>query len=200
MSWIRKFLSVVYRRAVAIKYLLTPAQTWRKYQRLEIGSGPIKRSGWLTLDYCRGADVVWNLNKRLPFPDGCFELIYSSHVLEHFEPKQLRSLLSEMQRVLKPGGVMSVCVPDASLYVRAYIDGDPRDLLRHEPAILSDCPMDYLNYIFYMDGHHHMMFDEKSLRWHVTQAGFREFRMRAFDPTMDSEVRQYESMYAECVK
>lgn len=179
---------------------LTPRNAWRKHTRLEIGAGPAARPGWLTLDYCRGADVVWNLNRRLPFPDSCFDVIYSSHVLEHFKPRQLDQLLSELHRVLKPGGKMLICVPDASRYVRAYVERDPHNLLQHEPAVLSDCPMDYLNYIFYMDGHHHMMFDQENLARHVERAGFRNCLPRQFDPSVDSEARRYESLYAVCDK
>jgi hypothetical protein len=52
--------------------------------QLEIGSGPTKREGWVTLDVCRGADVFWDLRHKLPFVDSCFDRVYCSHVLEHF--------------------------------------------------------------------------------------------------------------------
>ena len=101
---IRRFLKLLKTSYYWTVIYFTPNSVWEKYERLEIGAGPNKRVGWLTLDSCSGADVVWNLNRKLPFPDNCFDEIYSSHVLEHFSPSQLDSLLSELYRVLSPNG------------------------------------------------------------------------------------------------
>jgi hypothetical protein len=57
-----------------------------------------------------------------------------------------------------------------------------------------------LNYIFYMDGHHYMMFDQENLTRHVERAGFRNCRPRQFDPSIDAEARRYDSLYAACDK
>lgn len=46
---------------------------------------------------------------RLEFPDGQFDLIFSSNVLEHIE--DLATALQEMKRVLKAGGAMVHTVP-----------------------------------------------------------------------------------------
>ncbi len=45
----------------------------------------------------------------LPFPDGCFDLVLCSEVLEHIPDYQ--SALDEVYRVLKPGGTLAVSVP-----------------------------------------------------------------------------------------
>lgn len=49
---------------------------------------------------------------HLPYPDQAFDVVFSSNVLEHVE--QLRSLLAEIRRVLKPGGHAVHLVPSAS--------------------------------------------------------------------------------------
>ena len=46
---------------------------------------------------------------RLPFPDSAFELVVCLHVLQHVADTQL--LLSEVRRVLVPGGLLAVAVP-----------------------------------------------------------------------------------------
>ena len=170
-------------------------------ENLELGSGPKSKSGWLTVDTCKGADVFWDLRLRLPFPDFTFTTVYCSHVLEHFSYTDLRKLLSEINRVLKPGGSFLIAVPDASLYVDIYngkLDSTP--FLKYEPAVVSREPMDILNYIFYMGGEHKFMFDKQNLRSHCESAGFERGALREFDPDLDLEFRRYESLYFKCEK
>ncbi|MCC6805885.1 MAG: class I SAM-dependent methyltransferase [Deltaproteobacteria bacterium] len=63
--------------------------------------------------------------ERLSFPDACFDAVVSLDVLEHVF--SFRAALSEMHRVLAPGGVCLITVPflfDAAVTVRrAALDG-----------------------------------------------------------------------------
>src|SRR5215831_5667299 len=155
---------------------------------LELGAGPAKgKNGWVTIDQCEEADINWDLNMPLPFPDETVSNVYSSHVLEHFFYRDLIRLLADCHRVLKPGGSFSACVPDASIYVRAYMNPETfdRSFLAYKPAVVSDLRMDWLNYIAYMDGHHRFMFDRDNLLKLLTEAGFTDVRSRDFDPTVD---------------
>ena len=170
---------------------------------LELGAGPIKgKNNWITIDLCDGADINWDLNVPLPFPDESVSSIYSSHVLEHFFYSDLIRLLIDCKRVLKPGGSFSACVPDASIYVRSYMDADTfdRSFLVYKPAVISDLKMDVLNYMAYMDGHHRYMFDSENLLRVLTTAGFTDVRSRDFDPALDKFDRKYESIYATGTK
>ena len=70
--------------------------------KIELGSGKReKRDGWLTLDLNDNCDIKWDLQNGLPFPDSSIDIIYSSHLLEHFIYKEILSLLKECHRVLK---------------------------------------------------------------------------------------------------
>jgi len=211
-SWGRRKIKYIYSRIKGfirdILSLFFLAHSWFRLQLttdkplcLEIGSGPKKRQGWLTLDMCSGADVYWDLRYPLPLPEKAFKTVYCSHVLEHFSYPQLVRLLGEIHRVMQPGGSFLIAVPDASLYIDAYLGKiDPKTLLLYEPAVISYSPMDYLNYIFYMDGHHKMMFDVKNLKLHCEAAGFVSCSLREFDATLDVPERQYESLYMVCKK
>ena len=52
----------------------------------------------------KGVDYVSTVYP-LPFESNTFDLVYSSHVLEHFHRNETLNVLKEWFRVLKPGGV-----------------------------------------------------------------------------------------------
>ena len=47
----------------------------------------------------------------LKFKDNSFDLVYASHILEHFNKVKVLKVLKEWVRVLKPGGVLRISVP-----------------------------------------------------------------------------------------
>lgn len=49
-------------------------------------------------------------------PDNAAELIYASHVLEYFDRAQASAVLAEWRRVLAPGGILRLAVPNARLW------------------------------------------------------------------------------------
>ena len=51
-----------------------------------------------------------------------------------------------------------------------------------------------------MDGHHKYMFDEENLLFLLKSKGFRNVHLREFDPDLDLEKRDFESIYAEANK
>ncbi len=51
-------------------------------------------------------------NSILPYPNNSIELVYSSHFFEHVDNDTASRLFSEIHRVLKPGGVFRILVPD----------------------------------------------------------------------------------------
>jgi ubiquinone/menaquinone biosynthesis C-methylase UbiE len=59
---------------------------------------------------------------RLPFADGAFEFVLSSQVIEHLTSPEL--FLSEIKRVLKPGGFCLVTTPNKDLFSPRDIEGD----------------------------------------------------------------------------
>lgn len=91
--------------------------------QLNLGSGRDYREGWENLDVNPGGrlkvDTDWNfLETPWPYPDSCFDLIFSSHVFEHIPhtvPGTWKDgflvVLDECWRVLKPGGRLVIVVP-----------------------------------------------------------------------------------------
>ena len=64
---------------------------------------------------------VHNLAKGIPFADGSVDVAYHSHLLEHLDREIAPVFLSEIFRVLKPGGLHRICVPDMEILARSYM-------------------------------------------------------------------------------
>lgn len=172
---------------------------------LEIGAGNRKgNNGWLTMDIRRDCDILWDLRKGIPFPDESIHKIYSSHFFEHLSFQEGQHFLDECLRVLSPGGEFSVCVPNARLYVEAYMSNTDLDedlFFGFKPeAYNNTTKIDYLNYTAYMDGDHKYMFDENNLIHILESKGMKNVQLREFDPSIDLKERDFESIYATAEK
>lgn len=173
----------------------------KKPLKIELGAGNKKgEKGWLTLDLSKDCDIVWDLRKGLPFPDASLTAIYSSHFFEHLSYRETQILLDECKRTLIPGGKFSICVPNARLFIEAYLKPESVDkdrLMAYKPANNQTTRMDFINYVAYMNGEHKYMFDEENLLQILTAKGFRNPRLRSLDPSLDMKERDLESLYAE---
>jgi predicted SAM-dependent methyltransferase len=172
--------------------------------QLELGSGP--REGmeeWTSVDLSNGADIRQDLNDPLQFPDNSVDRIYSSHVLEHFTyPHQLLHVLRECHRVLKPSGAIGAAVPNARIFLDAYAgaDFDREKFCTYEVGLKYTSRIDVVNFIAYLGGQHKFMFDEENLPRVFEEAGFRNVKLRSFEPSIDRAERAHESIYVEGVK
>ncbi len=169
---------------------------------LDIGAGDTHRPGWVTLDITEGCDLFWDLRRGLPFPDNSVRRVYSSHLFEHMDYNAGQDLFKEVRRVLLPQGEVSVCVPNARLYIDAYLGiselGADHDFW--EPALSSKAGIALVNYIAYMGGEHKCLFDIDSLLERLQLAGFVDVQKRSFDASIDLPERSFESIYATARK
>lgn len=59
----------------------------------------------------RGFNVIEGNLLELPFGDNTFEGIHSAHVIEHLHHEEAYQMLKEIDRVLKPGGILCISTP-----------------------------------------------------------------------------------------
>ena len=100
---------------------------------LNVGCGRRYDHRWVNLDLAsRDASVVqYDITKGIPFADNSFDAVYHSHVFEHLKPDQGERLLKECFRVLAPGGVLRIVVPDLEKIAQLYLQ-------KHEQAWSGD--------------------------------------------------------------
>jgi len=90
---------------------------------LNLGCGARINGSWVNLDFnSANPEVIkHDLRAPLPFSDHSFRAVYHSHVLEHLKASEGEYLLRECVRILEPGGILRIAVPDLESIIRAYI-------------------------------------------------------------------------------
>ena len=94
---------------------------------MHLGCGTVYKEGWINIDNnsdnnIQKLDLDWDLRKSLPFHDNSVDFIYNEHFLEHLTVEEGISAIKDFFRVLKPGGVMRIAMPDLEKIVHGYLD------------------------------------------------------------------------------
>lgn len=90
---------------------------------LNIGCGHRYHKDWVNIDVDPATPEVMkaDITRGLPFADNSFEVVYHSNVLEHLPSQLGKHLIKECYRVLRPGGVLRINLPDLEKMVREYL-------------------------------------------------------------------------------
>jgi predicted SAM-dependent methyltransferase len=96
---------------------------------IHLGCGDIASPEFINVDARPAPHVhyVRDVTDLSVFPDNHADLIYACHVLEHVRHTAVKQTLWEWRRVLKPGGVLRLSVPDFDKIVHIY-ESCSRDL------------------------------------------------------------------------
>jgi SAM-dependent methyltransferase len=85
-----------------------------------------------------GEIISHDLRRGIPFPDESVDAVYHSHLMEHVDRDCIPAFQREIYRVLKPGGLQRICVPDLERLVREYAISLEADDLSREAARRHD--------------------------------------------------------------
>lgn len=90
---------------------------------LNLGCGDRYHPDWTNINFISTGEgvIAHNLKQGIPFPDESFDVVYHSHVLEHFPKTEAEPFIQECYRVLRPQGVLRVVVPDLEQITRMYL-------------------------------------------------------------------------------
>lgn len=159
---------------------------------LNLGSSSLTAPGFICLDRDGSpGTLVKDLRLGLPFPNGSTEVVIASHVLEHLAPfEELPLVLAETLRVLRPGGLFRVAVPDLGKLVDAYLHPETelavalaatqRELREYVGVGYQEMPraLRFSSICFgnnsgspWYDGHFAAL-DLEALQWALERAGF----------------------------
>jgi SAM-dependent methyltransferase len=72
-------------------------------------------------DNMTGVVLRHDLRKGIPADDSSVDVVYHSHLLEHLDREAVPGFMAEIKRVLKPGGVHRIVVPDLERDARDYV-------------------------------------------------------------------------------
>jgi predicted SAM-dependent methyltransferase len=199
--------------------------------KLNLGCGPVQPAGWVNIDARNRAILasrawpldcllvrlgvlpstefgpnvkVHDLQKPLPYEDQSVACIYAGEVWEHFRYDDAARLTRECLRVLTPGGVLRVCVPDGAEFWRRYLEiyqeqvAQARDRRRAEPlrAHVSMYFHDIATSRQWLGsiGHtHKWQFDEVQLVELFETTGFARVERRPFHQSLIPDVDAVES-------
>lgn len=73
-------------------------------------------------DHLNSKDIL-----NLPYNNGTIDLIYASHVIAYFDREEIKPIISEWRKKLKPGGIFRIATPDFSSISKLLLEGHSLD-------------------------------------------------------------------------
>jgi len=143
--------------------------------KLNLGCGPVQPEGWINIDGSNRAYLASKLNwldnllvklkiipltefnkstkyhnlfKGLPYPNNSAGCIYAGELWEHFEYQNALNLMKECYRVLKPKGVLRLCVPDGLRFWGKYLEIYQKELSKPRNAQNAQALRDHVQMFF----------------------------------------------------
>jgi len=138
-----------------------------------------------------------NITNKLPFKNDLFEIIFSTHVIEHLHRKEIIFFLKESFRILKPGGKNIILTPSLDkiikiLYIENNIDLKNKLLSRQKKWEKkydgNNCS--YINGIFRNYGHRFIVnFD--FLKEESKKIGYSSIKIVKNNEIPDTDINNY---------
>lgn len=149
---------------------------------VNVACGPFAIEGWVNLDLYPhpGVTLAADCRRRLPLVTGSCLGIHAEMFLEHLDPtEEAPFFLKDCLRCLQPDGTLRVIVPDAELFLRAYLS-DGWEALNEisyggeQWDRVFPSKMDALNHVFLQEWEHYGGWDAARVELVLRSAGFRQ--------------------------
>jgi predicted SAM-dependent methyltransferase len=168
-------------------YLMNEKKTLLK---LHLGCGMRHIPGYVHVDVLDAPhiDHRCSVDNLCDFADGSVDLIYASHVLEHFGRHEVEAVLRGWYRVMRPGGVLRIAVPDFSSVVALYEQEGLQDGFSGLIGLI--CGGQRNQYDF-----HKIIFDESFLSFLLKKVGFSGVRRWDWRTTEHANIDDFSQSY-----
>jgi len=155
--------------------------------KLHLGCGKRFIPGFVHIDVVDypHVDHVATIDNLSFIPNDSVALIYNCHVLEHFKRREVKRVLQEWYRVLKPSGTLRISVPDFSKLCQVYQNEGDINLIIG--ALFGR--QDYLYNI------HYNVFDFSSIKKDLEEVGFTNIHQYDWKATEHADIDDYSQAY-----
>jgi predicted SAM-dependent methyltransferase len=174
--------------------------------KLNLGCGGVYLNGWVNIDIdSEKADLKHDLKTPLPYEDNTVDFIYCEHFLEHLPVSDGLALLCECRRVLKPGGVVRVAVPNLNyLLFRYFFFWKRQSWYKKYGYEWIGTNAEMVNICFREWGHQYL-YNAKELKRRLVEAGFgkvsrQRLRKSRYPELKNIETRKESRLIIEAVK
>ena len=182
-----------------------PGET--EVRRMNWGSGEFPDVGWINSDIKEGpgVDIACDIRDGLPLETSSLDYIVSHHALVEIPMSEIVGVLQELRRVLKPGGVLRLGLPDLDKGINAYVENDLDYFLIPDKDAATIGGKFITQVLWY--GYSRTLFTRDFAEELLRKAGFREVVDCAFRETksehpeiVGQDTRERESFFVEATK
>jgi SAM-dependent methyltransferase len=176
--------------------------------RLNWGCGGAGEPGWVNSDLKDGPGIQISADIRdgLPLADASFDYAVSIHALPMISYPDLVPVLQELHRMLKPGGVLRLGLPDLERAIHAFEGRDRDYFLIPDEEVRSDGGKLVVHLLWY--GYSLTLFTADFIEELLRKAGYREVHHCAYKQTFSAHApgileldnREAESLFIEAVR
>jgi predicted SAM-dependent methyltransferase len=175
--------------------------------RMNWGCGEHPEPGWINSDIKDGPgiDISCDIRDGFPLEEGSIDYIASIHALPEIPLADLVGAMEELRRVLKPGGVLRLALPDLDKGIKAYLENDREYFLVPDQDATTIGGKLVTQMLWY--GWSKALFTRDYTEELLRRAGFRSILTCSFRETksgfpeiVELDSRERESFFVEAVK